>query len=155
MRRELIIAAAFLALLCSGTASAFALRTIMLSPGQCTKVHGTKVCARKPAAHTVIQTITQTVTITPVTENYSGKGNMVEPAISTQIPEQLCWTSTWPDGAIINDPNGDFFLSDDAPGGSVLVPQTQAGSGCITLNPGNHELHIIDNDTASWTVKVS
>jgi len=108
MRRELIIAAAFLALLCSGTASAFALRTIML-----------------------------------------------EPAISTQIPEQLCWTSTWPDGAIINDPNGDFFLSDDAPGGSVLVPQTQAGSGCITLNPGNHELHIIDNDTASWTVKVS
>jgi hypothetical protein len=46
MRRTALLAVLAVALLAAGGASAYALRTVFLKPGHCTKVHGTKVCAR-------------------------------------------------------------------------------------------------------------
>ena len=75
----LIAGLGVLALAAAGAASAYALRTIFLSPGHCKKVHGTKVCARRARPHTTALTRTSTVTVTVAPsstgQNFSGNGS--------------------------------------------------------------------------------
>jgi hypothetical protein len=75
----LIAALGVLALAAAGAASAYALRTIFLSPGHCKKVHGTKVCARRARPHTTTLTRTSTVTVTVAPsstgQSFSGNGS--------------------------------------------------------------------------------
>jgi hypothetical protein len=72
MRRTALAAAAVIALAAAGGASAYALHTIMLRPGHCTKVHGTKVCARKVTP----RTFTVTVAPSPIGQMFSGNGDV-------------------------------------------------------------------------------
>ena len=59
VRKGVLLAAAVLALLAAGGASAYVVaRTIWLKPGHCRVVHGRKVCARKAKPRTVTQTTT-------------------------------------------------------------------------------------------------
>jgi hypothetical protein len=81
-KRPLTLAALVLAALVlagAGVASAYALRTIFLTPGHCKKVHGTKVCARRVRPVTSTRTQTSTVTTTvapsPIGQNLSGNGD--------------------------------------------------------------------------------
>ena len=71
MRRTALLAVLAVALLAVGRESAYALRTVFLKPGHCTKVHGTKVCARsvKP------KIVTVTVAPSPVGQTFSGNGD--------------------------------------------------------------------------------
>jgi hypothetical protein len=107
--RLALVAAALVALLAAGGASAYALaHTVMLSPGHCKKVHGQKVCARNVKAKTVVQnhtatatvakTATQTVTVTaspsPIGKTFSGPGDETLPPLT--IPgagDTVKWTS--------------------------------------------------------------
>src|SRR6478752_9165992 len=68
MRRTVLLAVLAVALTAAGGASAYALRTVFLKPGHCTKVHGTKVCARdvKP------KLVTVTVAPSPVGQSSAG-----------------------------------------------------------------------------------
>lgn len=69
MRRATLVLVVAMALLAAGGASAYALRTIFLSPGHCTKVHGTKVCARSLKPRTV------TVAPSSIGQTFSGNGS--------------------------------------------------------------------------------
>src|SRR5262245_14348135 len=73
VRRVTLLVAVGLALLVAGGASAYVLRTIWLRPGHCTKLHGTKVCARKVKPRTVSQTVT--VGPSPIGATFSGNGD--------------------------------------------------------------------------------
>ncbi len=66
-----LIAAIFVALVCAGGASAYALHTIMLSPGHCRRIGDTKVCARRGKT----KTVTTTVAASPIGKTFSGNGD--------------------------------------------------------------------------------
>jgi hypothetical protein len=88
MKRLTLIAVALVALTAAGAASAFALHTIMLGPGHCTKVRGTKVCARavKP----------KTVTVSPTAIGKTVTGNGSQQIAPLTIPKNgvtVRWTA--------------------------------------------------------------
>lgn len=91
VRRGLLIVVAVLALVAAGGASAYALRTIWLKPGHCTKLHGTKVCARKVAPRT--STVTVTVAPSPVGKTFSGNGNQTLAPVTLSHGVEVNWTA--------------------------------------------------------------
>jgi len=69
MRRATLVAVVLL-LLAVGSASAYAVRTVFIKPGHCTKVHGTKVCARSVPP--------KTLTVgppSPIGQKFTGNGD--------------------------------------------------------------------------------
>lgn len=87
MRRATLVLVVTMALLAAGGASAYALRTIFLSPGHCTKVHGTKVCARNVKPRTV------TVAPSPVGQTFSGNGSKTLTPVTLSHGVTVHWTS--------------------------------------------------------------
>jgi hypothetical protein len=89
---------------------------------------------------------TTTINPSPVTESYSGDGDLTEAPFTTPVGETLSWT--WVNG------NGDFptgmFINDDS-AGQVLV-DSMGTSGSTYLAPGTHTLSIITIGT--WTIHV-
>jgi len=90
----------------------------------------------------------------PVTENFSGTGNVELAPFSTSVGETLSWTSTWPDGASIGDPNGDFSIFDNSQSGWAGPVGNNAGSGSTYLPAGAHQFSVLDEGSASWTIHV-
>lgn len=132
----LIAALGVLALAAAGAASAYALRTIFLSPGHCKKVHGTKVCARRARPHTTTLTRTSTVTVTvaPSSTGQSFSGNGSATLAPMTIPANgvvVHWTAQ-PDSlgdnffSVSSSPNDANFVEFDngsgATSGSSFVP---------------------------------
>jgi len=94
MRRSWLgIAVAALALAFASVASAYALRTIWLHPGHCTKVHGTKVCARKAKPVTSTATFTVTVAPSPIGQVFSGNGDKTLAPMTLALGVTVHWTS--------------------------------------------------------------
>ena len=89
MRRTALVAAAVIALAAAGGASAYALHTIMLRPGHCTKVHGTKVCARKVTP----RTLTVTVAPSPIGQTFGGNGDVTLAPMTLAHGVNVHWTS--------------------------------------------------------------
>jgi hypothetical protein len=115
-----------------------------------------------PPTTTVTTTTTVTVTTTPTTTttahaiyHFYGNGNLDLQPFSIPVGETLTWTSTWPDGAAIGDPNGDIGIWDNLGTGNAatLVSVTNVASGSISLPAGTHQLSIVDE--GSWTIDIS
>ena len=133
-----LVAVPFAALVLAGAglASAFALRTIFLSPGHCKKVHGTRVCARhaKPRTSTLTQTSTVTTTVAPTSTGQQVSGNGSETLPPMTIPANgvvIHWTAQ-PDQigdnffSVSSSPNDTNFVNFDngsgATSGSSFIP---------------------------------
>ncbi len=86
-----------------------------------------------------------------VTFNFSGSGEENLAPFSTPVGEELCWTSSWADGADIGDPNGDFTAFDNVTD-DFIVDANNTASGCSWLPPGNHQFHVSDEGT--WTISI-
>jgi hypothetical protein len=87
-----------------------------------------------------------------VTLNFSGSGTLELPPFTLPIDENLCWTSSWPEGAIIGDPNGDIGINDNTTY-QFLVDANNTANGCTYIPAGLHQLSIIDE--GSWTITIS
>ena len=118
--------------------------------------------AKPPPVTTVTTTTTVTVTTTPTTTttahatyHFNGNGNLDLQPFSIPVGETLTWTSTWPDGAAIGDPNGDMGIWDNLGTGNAttLVNATNTASGSISLPAGTHQLSIVDE--GSWTIDIT
>jgi hypothetical protein len=92
-----LLAAIVVALVCAGAASAYALRTIMLSPGHCTRVGHTKVCAKRAKVKTV------TVASSPLGQTFSGNGDSTLAPLTLTAGDQVHWTAQ-------PDSDGDNFF---------------------------------------------
>ena len=88
---------------------------------------------------------------TPVTLNFSGNGTLQLAPFTVPLGEQFCWTSNWPDGASLGDPNGDFSAADNGASGFVVSASNQP-SGCSYIGAGTYQLTI--NDEGSWTISI-
>jgi hypothetical protein len=141
MRRATIILAAVAALLVAGAASAYALKTIMLSPGHCTKVHGTRVCAKKVHPRTV------TVAPSPIGKTFSGNGSSTLAPLTLTHGVTVHWTSQ-PDTygyntfSVTSSPADANFVDFDNGDGST--------SGTSYIPPGTYTLEVIAS--AAWTL---
>jgi hypothetical protein len=93
VRRGLLLVVAVLALAAAGGASAYALRTIWLKPGHCTKLHGTKVCARSVSPRTSISTFTVTVAPSPIGQTFSGNGDQTLAPLTLSHGVEVSWTA--------------------------------------------------------------
>jgi hypothetical protein len=143
MRRTILVAVLAAALLAAGGASAYALRTVFLKPGHCTKVHGTKVCARsvKP------KLVTVTVTPSPVGQTFSGNGDKTLPPVTLAHGVTVHWTAQ-PDSDGFNE----FDVSSSA--GDTTFVQFDNGnsttSGTSFIPPGSYTLDV--SASAAWTI---
>jgi hypothetical protein len=86
-RPRVFVALVVLVLLAAGGASAVALRTILLRPGQCTTVKGTRVCARKVKPRTV------TVAPSPIGKTFSGNGTQTLAPLTLTHGVNVRWTA--------------------------------------------------------------
>src|ERR1700755_1171400 len=89
MRRAAVVAAVVVALLAAGGASAYALKTVFLKPGRCTKVHGAKVCARRVKP----KLVTVTVAPSPLGKTFSGNGDTLLAPVTLTHGVTLHWTA--------------------------------------------------------------
>jgi hypothetical protein len=143
MRRNALLAAVVVVLLAAGGASAYALRTVFLKPGHCTKVHGTKVCARsvKP------KLVTVTVAPSPVGQTFSGNGDKTLAPVTLEQGVMVHWTAQ-PDSDGFNEFDvtssvGDTtFVSFDNGNGTT--------SGTSFIPPGTYTLDV--SASAAWTI---
>jgi len=91
MRRHVLVAVVLLVLLAAGgAASAIALRTITLRPGQCQRVtRRTRICAAKA------RTVTRTVTVAPssIGQSFSGNGSQTLPPLKIPRAVYVHWTA--------------------------------------------------------------
>jgi hypothetical protein len=136
--RRVVLVAVVLLLLGAGGASAYALRIVFIKPGHCTKVHGTKVCARKVPPKTVLQTVT--VGPSPVGETFSGNGDKTLPPLTLSHGVTVSWTSK-PDSdgfnqfAVSSSPDDERFVEfdngDSSSSGSSFIP---AGTYTFEIN---------------------
>lgn len=143
--RKVVVLAVVMLLLGAGGASAYALHTIFLRPGHCTKVRGTKVCARKVAPKTVLQTVT--VGPSPIGETFSGNGDKTLPPLTLSHGVTVSWTSK-PDSdgfnqfSVSSSPDDANFVEfdngDGSSSGSSFVP---AGTYTFDITAG-----------AAWTL---
>lgn len=143
MRRTALLAFLAVALLAAGGASAYALRTVFLKPGHCTKVHGTKVCARsvKP------RIVTVTVAPSPVGQTFSGNGDKTLAPVTLAHGVTVHWTSQ-PDSDGFNE----FDVSSSA-GDTTFVEFDNGNSttsGTTYIPPGTYTLDI--SASAAWTI---
>lgn len=143
MRRTALLTVLAVALLAAGGASAYALRTVFLKPGHCTKVHGTKVCARsvKP------KIVTVTVALSPVGQTFSGNGDKTLPPVTLAHGVTVHWTAQ-PDSDGFNE----FDVSSSA-GDTTFVEFDNGNSttsGTSYIPPGTYTLDI--SASAAWTI---
>ncbi|HEU5215688.1 MAG TPA: hypothetical protein VFU30_09125 [Gaiellaceae bacterium] len=145
MRRIAILVAVVLSLAVAGGASAYALRTIFLKPGHCTKVHGTKVCARQVKPRTIVATVT--VAPSPVGQTFSGNGDETLAPVTLTHGVTVSWTAQ-PDSDGINQfevssgPNDENFIEFDNGDSST--------SGTSFVPPGTYTFDV--SASAAWTL---
>jgi hypothetical protein len=145
MRRGVVIVAAVLALAAAGGASAYALRTIWLRPGHCTKVHGAKVCARSVQPRT--STVTVTVAPSPIGQTFSGNGDTTLAPLTLSHGVTVQWTSQ-PDAdgfnafAVSSSPSDANFIEFDNGDGAT--------SGSSYIPPGTYTFQV--SASAAWTL---
>jgi hypothetical protein len=143
VRRGILVAVVVLALAAAGGASAYALRTIFLQPGHCTKVHGTKVCARtaKP------RTFTVTVGPSPIGQSFTGNGDKTLAPLTLPHGVTVSWTSQ-PDSdgfnllSVSSQPDDTHYVSFDNGDGT--------SSGTSYIPPGTYTFDITAG--AAWTL---
>lgn len=141
MRRAVLIATVALSLLAAGGASAYALRTVWLQPGHCTKVHGTKVCARTVKPRTV------TVAPSPIGKTFSGNGTGTLAPMTLAHGVTVHWTSQ-PDSSGFNlfsvssQSSDTHFVTFDNGNGAT--------SGTSYIPPGTYTFDV--NASAAWTL---
>lgn len=141
MRRATLIAAALLALLVAGGASAYALHTVYLRPGHCTKVHGTKVCARTVKPKTV------TVAPSPTGQTFSGNGDKTLAPVTLTHGVTVHWTSQ-PDAygfnafSVSSQVSDTHYVSFDNGNSST--------SGTSYIPPGTYTFDV--TASAAWTL---
>jgi hypothetical protein len=133
-----LLAAIFVALLCAGGASAYALRTIMLSPGHCKRIGHTKICAR--AAKTRTTTVTTTVAVSGIGKTFSGNGDSTLAPLTLTTGDEVHWTAQ-PDSDgnnffdVSSSPDDvnfvEFDNGDGATSGSSFIP-----AGTYTFSVG-------------------
>jgi hypothetical protein len=141
MKRTTFIVAVALGLLVAGGASAYALRTIWLQPGHCTKVHGSMVCARKVKSRTV------TVAPSPVGQTFTGNGDKTLNPLTLTHGVTVHWTSD-PDGY-----GNNLFSVSSSPSDKTYVTfdnGNSSTSGSSYIPPGTYTLKVIA--TGSWTM---
>jgi hypothetical protein len=130
-----------LVLIAVGGASAYAVRTIWLRPGRCTKVHGTKVCARKVSPRTV------TVAPSPIGQTFSGNGGKTLNPMTLVHGVTVHWTSQ-PDVygnnlfSVSSSTSDKNFVSFDNGNSST--------SGSSYIPPGTYTFTV--SATGAWTV---
>ena len=145
VRRVTLLVAVVLALLAAGGASAYVLGTIWLRPGHCTKVHGTKVCARKVKPRTVSQTVT--VGPSPIGATFSGNGDKTLAPLTLAHGVTVQWTAQ-PDADGFNS-----FQVTSSPSDQTFVEfdngdSTTSGSSYIP--PGTYTFEV--GASAAWTL---
>jgi hypothetical protein len=140
--RRVVLIAVVLLLLGAGGASAYALRTVFIKPGHCTKVHGTKVCARSVPP--------KTVTVgapSPIGETFTGNGDKTLAPLTLPHSVTVTWTSQ-PDSnglnqfAVSSDPTDANFVEFDNGSGS--------SSGSSFVPAGTYTFEITAG--AAWTL---
>jgi hypothetical protein len=142
-RRRVLAAVVLLALLAAGGASALALRTVTLRPGQCKTVKGTRVCASKPRV--VVRTIT--VAPSPIGKTFSGNGTKTLEPITTKNGVMVSWTAK-PDAygynlfSVSSSPSDKNYVSFDNGNSST--------SGSSYIPPGTYTLQVIAS--GAWTL---
>jgi len=134
----------------AGVASAYALRTIFLSPGHCQKVHGTKVCARRVKPVTSVRSSTVTVIVTPSSTGQKFSGNGDSTLAPMTIPANgvvVHWTAQ-------ADQYGDnSFLVSSSPTDANFVEfdnGSGATSGTSFIPAGTYTFEV--NASAAWTL---
>jgi hypothetical protein len=143
VRRTALVVVAVLALLAAGGASAYALKTVFLEPGHCTKVHGTKVCARNVKA----KTVTVTVAPSPIGDTFSGNGDKTLAPVTLAHGVTVHWTAQ-PDSDGFNE----FDVSSSS--GDTTFLEFDNGdsttSGTSFVPPGTYTFDV--SASAAWTI---
>jgi hypothetical protein len=145
--RRIALVAIVLLLLGAGGASAYALRMVFIKPGHCTKVHGTRVCARRAAPHTVTTTVTVTVGPSPIGETFSGNGDKTLQPLTLSHGVTATWTSK-PDSDGFNQ-----FQVSSSPDDASFVEfdnGDSSSSGSSSIPAGTYTFEI--NAGAAWTL---
>ncbi|HEY1565159.1 MAG TPA: hypothetical protein VGF72_10795 [Gaiellaceae bacterium] len=146
MRKAVLLAAAVLVLAAAGGASAYALTTIFVRPGHCTKVHGTKVCARAVKPRTV--NVTVTVAPSPIGQTFSGNGDATLAPLTLPQGVTAQWTAH-PD----SDGNNQFAVS-SSPTDENFIEFDNGDDGATTgssfIPPGTYTLDVTAN--AAWSL---
>ena len=141
MRRATLVAVVLL-LLAAGSASAYAVRTVFIKPGHCTKVHGTKVCARSVPP--------KTLTVgppSPIGQKFTGNGDKTLAPLTISHGVTVTWTSQ-PDSegfkqfAVSSSPDDARFVEFDNGDSS--------SSGSSYIPPGTYTFEITAG--AAWTL---
>jgi plastocyanin len=132
--RKGLLASIFVALVCAGAASAYAVRTIVLSPGHCKLIGHTKVCAKRAKIKTV------TVAPSPIGQMFNGNGDSTLAPLTLKAGDEVRWTAQ-PDSDGNNffdvtsdpsDPNSvEFDNGNGATSGSTFIP-----AGTYTFSVG-------------------
>ena len=142
MRKGLLVSVV-VALVCAGGASAFALHTIMLSPGHCKRIGHTKVCA-KPAK---TMTVTTTVAVSGIGQTFSGNGDSTLAPMTLSKGDEIHWTAQ-PDpqrdnSFVVSSASDDanFVEFDNGDGGT---------SGSTFIPAGTYTFEVDAN--ATWTL---
>jgi len=135
------------ALTFAGVASAYALRTIWLHPGHCTKVHGTKVCARKAKPSTATTTVTVTVAPSPIGQAFSGNGDKTLAPMTLAQGDTVHWTAQ-PDADGLNG-----FMVSSSPTDTTFVEfdnGDSSTSGTSYIPAGTYTFDV--SASAAWTL---
>ena len=142
MKKGLIVAI-FVALVCAGGASAYALRTIMLSPGHCKSIGHTKVCAKRAKT----KTVTTTVAVSGIGKTFSGNGDSTLAPMTLSAGDEVHWTAQ-PDSQgdnsfVVSSASDDanFVEFDNGDGGT---------SGSTFIPAGTYTFEVDAN--AAWTL---
>jgi hypothetical protein len=141
-RKRIVLAAVVLvALVAAGGASAYALGTIWLGPGHCTKVHGAKVCARNVRPKTV------TVAPSPIGRTFSGNGDETVPPLTLAHGVMVQWTAQ-PDSfgfnnfSVSSEPTDTHYVTFDNGNGST--------SGSSYIPAGTYTFNV--SASGAWTL---
>lgn len=116
--QKMLFAAALSALAFAGVASAYGLKTIMVSPGHCTTVKKTRVCARNSAVRyrTVTETdqtvVTTTITAPTVTVTAPVVTVTQPSVVTTPVPAPPATTTTTSCAAVVEDFSGNGDLTE-------------------------------------------
>jgi hypothetical protein len=145
VRRALFLVVALLALAAAGGASAYALKTIWLKPGHCTKVHGAKVCARSVTPRT--STLTVTIAPSPAGKTFSGNGDQTLAPLTLSHGVEVTWTA---------QPDSDGFNEFSVTSGATDTNFVQFDNGDSTTSgtsyipPGTYTFDV--SASAAWTL---
>jgi len=141
MRRATLVAVVLL-LLAVGSASAYAVRTVFIKPGHCTKAHGTKVCARSVPP--------KTLTVgppSPIGQKFTGNGDKTLAPLTISHGVTVTWTSQ-PDSEGFNQ-----FAVSSSPDDARFVEfdnGDSSSSGSSYIPPGTYTFEITAG--AAWTL---